>query len=426
MWSGPAAPIDGVLMVIGPETLSSRIRQALGEGHHVVACDELADATRRLIESPGNVLAVLADAPLLAAQDMDARRRVADAAAGVPVVLLADDPADAAELAEQIAACACIPNSGSALAHVATTLELAARAHRAERQRALLRYVVDNVSGCLLTVDANGAISMVNELACETFGYSRSEAVGMPLDMLLPRREGRARGRTLHESLEAKSDWAGEIGALHKNGAEIPMHVSMTFPPAGVADPAPAIVLADDLSDQQRILDRLKHLSITDDLTGVYNVRYLWARFRYEFLRARRYNQPLSCLLLDLDHFKSVNDRYGHRTGDEVLKRVTEAVARGIREVDILARYGGEEFVVILPNTQIAGAEQCAESIRRRIEELAMDIGDRQFQVTLSVGIAVLTHDATDEDELLRRADDALLRAKRSGRNRACVWAAEA
>jgi len=178
-------------------------------------------------------------------------------------------------------------------------------------------------------------------------------------------------------------------------------------------------------TDQQRVVDRLKHLSITDDLTGLYNVRFLWARFRYEFLRARRYEQPLSCLFLDLDRFKRVNDQYGHRAGDKVLRHVAEQISKSIREVDIVARYGGEEFVVLLPNTDLAGARQCAEAIRKNIADQAIKIGDTTIRTRLSVGVSMLTEDVANEDELLKRADTALLRAKKQGRNRVCVWASD-
>jgi len=172
----------------------------------------------------------------------------------------------------------------------------------------------------------------------------------------------------------------------------------------------------------QETLDQLKQLSIKDALTGVYNVRYFWARFRYELLRAIRYEQSLSCLMLDLDRFKSVNDRYGHQVGDDLLHLLAETVSNGIREVDIIARYGGEEFAIILPNTSAQGAIQCAENIREKVSAVGLIIGENEVRTTVSIGVSVLTENIKDEAELLQQADSALNAAKHAGRNRALFW----
>ena len=172
----------------------------------------------------------------------------------------------------------------------------------------------------------------------------------------------------------------------------------------------------------QETLDQLKQLSIKDSLTGVYNVRYFWARFRYELLRAIRYEQSLSCLMLDLDRFKSVNDRYGHQVGDDLLRLLAETVSNGIRKVDIIARYGGEEFAIILPNTSAQGALQCAENIREKVSAVGLIIGDKEVRTTVSIGVSVLTKNIKDESELLQQADSALNAAKRAGRNKVLLW----
>ena len=181
-----------------------------------------------------------------------------------------------------------------------------------------------------------------------------------------------------------------------------------------------------DMAEQQRLLDRLKYLSITDDLTGVYNVRYYWARLRYEYVRSVRYAQPLACLMADLDRFKDVNDKYGHHTGDEVLQRVAKAMSSTVREVDIIARYGGEEFGIILPNTGAAGALKCAENIRNAVAAADFHIGQTAIRITVSLGAAVLTPEVQSEEQLAARADEGLLWAKRQGRNRVCLWSVNA
>lgn len=297
-------------------------------------------------------------------------------------------------------------------------------------ETALLRQVVEHASDCILLADGVGRVTLLNHAAMRTFGYAPAEAAALPLAQLFPVQPldavpAEAGLPGLAEALRRGAAWSGEIAARRRNGARFPAHVSLAFAASHAGDaPAPtAILYLRDVSDQQRLLDRLRQLSIVDDLTGAYNVRYLWARLRYEFLRARRYQQPLACLMADLDRFKAVNDTYGHRTGDDVLRMVSQKLARAVRQVDIAARYGGEEFAVILPNTRLDGAMQCAEHIRVGIERASLMCGATPVKVTLSIGVAELNEGIADEEEFLRRADEALLEAKRLGRNRVCASA---
>jgi len=161
----------------------------------------------------------------------------------------------------------------------------------------------------------------------------------------------------------------------------------------------------------------LKEASITDELTGLRNRRHLMQRFLEEFERARRLGTPLGFLMLDLDHFKEVNDSCGHPFGDLVLKSVARSIADTVREYDIAGRYGGEEFAVIVPETSGQDVTALAERIREMIAALFISDADVCTRVTVSVGVAVL--DANDTPEtLIKRADTALYRAKHEGRNK--------
>ena len=163
---------------------------------------------------------------------------------------------------------------------------------------------------------------------------------------------------------------------------------------------------------------RLYRLSVTDPLTKACNRQYLRERLPDEVDRSRRFNHPLTVLLFDVDHFKQVNDTFGHEVGDEVLKKVAECTRENLRHFDTLARYGGEEFVVVLPNTDVDEGFLAAERLRKAIAEIAVATGKGVAKVTASFGVATLTPEIREEAELLRRADDALYRAKRAGRNR--------
>jgi diguanylate cyclase (GGDEF)-like protein len=173
----------------------------------------------------------------------------------------------------------------------------------------------------------------------------------------------------------------------------------------------------------QKSLEEIRTLSLKDPLTGIFNRRYLNERLPRELKRAYRYERPLSIIMLDIDHFKSVNDRYGHHSGDEVLKACAMTISDSIRiDVDWIARYGGEEFVVFLPETPFEGMLVVAERLRREISEICVRANDVDIRVTASFGAAshmpVQQSVAFSADYFLDQADRCLYHAKQNGRNR--------
>lgn len=161
----------------------------------------------------------------------------------------------------------------------------------------------------------------------------------------------------------------------------------------------------------------IKEASITDELTGLRNRRFLMTRFSEEFERARRVGGSLGFMMIDLDHFKGINDRYGHPFGDLVLKRVAQTFAKMLRDYDIAGRYGGEEFAVVVTGTSSSDMLLLAERIRQSIEHTEIQDNNTSVCVTISAGVATLADDDTLES-LLKRADSALYQAKHEGRNR--------
>lgn len=167
--------------------------------------------------------------------------------------------------------------------------------------------------------------------------------------------------------------------------------------------------------------EELRHLATRDPLTGAHNRRSLFESAEQELARHRRSGEPLTLMILDLDHFKQVNDDHGHLAGDQVLREVKSTIEHLLRLPDILARYGGEEFCVLAPATDAAGGAVLAERVRSGIERLSITLAGRSLQpVTASIGLACLATGESDAgiDELLARADAALYQAKRAGRNR--------
>ena len=170
------------------------------------------------------------------------------------------------------------------------------------------------------------------------------------------------------------------------------------------------------------LFSKIQHLAILDDLTGVFNRRHFFELGEREFIRAQRYDRPLSVVMFDLDHFKGVNDTYGHAVGDEVLPAIIEYCKSNIREVDILGRYGGDEFTIILPEVDSEEAYNLSERIRGYVASLPIKTEAGQIKITISFGIASLSSETKNFTKLINCADSAMYEAKSKGRNCVCVY----
>jgi diguanylate cyclase (GGDEF)-like protein/PAS domain S-box-containing protein len=169
------------------------------------------------------------------------------------------------------------------------------------------------------------------------------------------------------------------------------------------------------------LLKKLEHLATTDPLSGLYNRRQLMELGEREFERARRYQTPLVVMMLDIDLFKTINDTYGHESGDAVIRGIAEILRKNTREFDIAARYGGEEFVILSPGTDLEGGKEVAERLRRAIESAALIPGEETETVTVSIGVTAFSREVMTLAALIARADAALYEAKSAGRNRIAV-----
>ncbi len=167
--------------------------------------------------------------------------------------------------------------------------------------------------------------------------------------------------------------------------------------------------------------EKLQQLAHTDEATGLFNKRRLFERLDMEVARAKRYGETLSCLMIDVDNFKQINDTYGHPAGDLVLRQIGSLLQRSFRVTDFIARYGGEEFTVLLPRTNSAGAYRAAENLRSAFMEHKFVLPATNLHITVSIGVACCSNfGGQDSQQMIALADGALYRAKRSGKNQVC------
>lgn len=207
------------------------------------------------------------------------------------------------------------------------------------------------------------------------------------------------------------------------------MAQNCTFLPVEVEGEVERIcILIEDVTDvchyQSQLNKALQELALSnriDGLTQAFNRKHWEECLAKEFSRARRYKHDLALLMLDLDHFKLLNDTFGHQGGDLVLIETAKKIDKLLRMGDLFGRYGGEEFAVILPNTDLEGAEEVAERIRQSIAKNTIDYNQKTISVTASIGVAIIDSNDTRYEDLISNADLALYQAKAAGRNRVCL-----
>ena len=180
------------------------------------------------------------------------------------------------------------------------------------------------------------------------------------------------------------------------------------------------------LQNERRAYESLRQIALTDSLTKLYNRHHFAEMLQREFDTAQRYGTPLACIMIDIDHFRHFNNRYGHAIGDWVLQGVAQLLMENVRRVDVVARYGGEEFVILLPMSNLTAATETATRLRQLVENQRWGSPAGPLKITISLGVAAFPEAAVDRaEDLVDYADQALLRAKANGRNRVEKWGVE-
>ena len=282
------------------------------------------------------------------------------------------------------------------------------------------RNILDTLREPVLIVDGGGAIITVNN-AWDEWQPGMAKASYLDImeraELSLSTTQGLALRVSLDATLEGvDEDRECDICTTTADGTEQWFTVRIrAFSHLGRRH---ALIAHADISRLKRAERELRQLAITDGLTQLANRRHFDERIHEEAERCQRYGRLLVLLMLDIDHFKQVNDTYGHPAGDLVLRRVADICRESTRGLDLVARFGGEEFAILLPETDVAGALQLAERIREDVQATPMLYGDRTIRVTVSCGLAQLGQGDSDARQLLKDADAALYEAKKGGRNR--------
>jgi diguanylate cyclase (GGDEF)-like protein len=293
------------------------------------------------------------------------------------------------------------------------------RVEAASKELHILQAALDHVDYGVILLDENLRARFINRASRNLWSISEGLADSRPHfhDLM---RNACAIGAF---ALPAADAYIDERVALVRAGDETPIDIHLasgsTVRFRCEALPAGGRFLSyTDVTDLVRHAEALERLATTDDLTGIWNRRHFLALAEAPWTRFVHDREPLAVLVLDLDVFKSINDRFGHDVGDAVIEHVAHLCGRLKRNADILARFGGEEFVLLMPGTRGGGAVAFAEELRRRVEAEPLGVGGELLRITTSIGVAEADAAMNSLGDLLKRADQALYDAKRDGRNR--------
>jgi diguanylate cyclase (GGDEF)-like protein/PAS domain S-box-containing protein len=278
--------------------------------------------------------------------------------------------------------------------------------------------VIYQIQDAIFGTDSEGAIANWNAGAARMFGYSRGQVIGRPLSLIYPDLAPQALADGVAAFKAGKESVELELSARRQTGDVFPAHVSLFPIRSKLGEIVGTIGYGLDISRQKQLEAKLEELATVDVLTGAYNRRYLQAHAPVEVQRAQRFKRPLSFLFLDLDHFKQVNDRFGHPFGDLVLTMFSAVCRRALRPSDVFVRYGGEEFLIMLPESGLDQALAVAQRLAADVRQTTFSLDPPFRGLTVSTGVSQLRESGDTFETILARIDRATYRAKELGRDR--------
>ena len=348
------------------------------------------------------------------------------------------EPADQA-LIEEIAL-----HLGSALARIRALEDLQRSHDQLRLSEEQFRAVFESSGVGMLMGDLQGRFLRVNPAYCQMLGYSEAELLGRSLqDVLLPEDMpathaaalqlidgglGMAQMEKCYQKHGGELIWVSSTANLVRDAAGRPLHIVAIVQNITARKHMEGELrrinqqLNEQLSLVTELKDQLRDQAVRDALTGLYNRRFLHEALPGEMARARRQGSPIGVILMDIDHFKSVNDAYGHAAGDEVLRALAGLLRHYVRDSDIACRFGGEEFLLVLGGADLEASVRRARQLRQACAQVVVMYQGQQIEVTISLGVAVYPLHGENMDEVLDNADRALYRSKQAGRDRVTVW----
>ena len=281
-----------------------------------------------------------------------------------------------------------------------------------------LSHIFNTALDAKCVIDQQFNIQKINRTFSKLFGVQEKEALNKKCFDLVPSHECRSSQCPLERILAGESTVEQDIEKKSADGSIIAclMSASAFYDPGG--ELYGVTISFRDITDRKLMEEKLRELATTDGLTKIFNRHHFFELSSREFERTKRYGTPLSILILDIDHFKSINDTYGHDIGDRALIRLAEVITTNLRNSDIFGRIGGEEFAVLLPNTDLTSAVSVAERLRQNVEITPVTFDNGRLHVSVSIGIAQANADSMALTDLFKASDGALYKAKENGRNR--------
>lgn len=282
--------------------------------------------------------------------------------------------------------------------------------------------VVQTAYDGIITIDESQNVKLFNDAAEQIFGYSSGEIVGNPLTKLIPHKfrknhvtyvDGFKNSRVDSRPMQTRASVRG----LRKDGSEFPIEV--TISKIHVAGNIEMTAVIRDISEKNKLLEELLIASREDPLTKLFNRRHFSSLLYTEMARLRRFKRGFTLLMADIDHFKVINDSFGHECGDQALVFFKNILQDQLRATDMICRWGGEEFLILLPETDLDAGLGVAEKIRKTTECTHFDFGARKVSFTISIGVQFIDDETILPDRIIDNVDKCLYRAKENGRN--CV-----
>lgn len=283
------------------------------------------------------------------------------------------------------------------------------------------RLLLDESTDPIFHISPQGQYLYVNREFASGVGLAPEQIIGRSIGDVFPPEEAAKRMAVVRWVCENAQPKVFEVRVPRPTADRY--YITSVKPIFGSPGQVTSIVcISKEITERKEFEQRLTELANLDFLTGIANRRHFLELAEQELARVRRYGTPLALAMMDIDHFKSVNDRYGHQAGDQVLRQVVDVCRHALRETDVMGRIGGEEFAILLPETEASSAREVADRLRAEVARAAITLEEGPtLRVTVSLGIAPIGDGDPNLGALLRRADQSLYQAKLSGRDRVMV-----